>query len=151
MRAVCIGAISALAAAATATSTNTTCATGLYILGARGSGENVTYSGYPDYMGSTGPIGIMVASKVNGSVLAGVHYPATNPVPDNINLTDPKAVANINLTGYYNSDSVGASAIIDEINQYHSACPTSKIALIGYSQVGGNRISGSFGFDEQGN
>ncbi|KAH8693973.1 cutinase-domain-containing protein [Talaromyces proteolyticus] len=137
MRGVYITAIGGLAAAVTAANSNITCATGLYILCARGSGELTTYPGHPELPPNTGGFGeiaLAIAKQVNGSIVAGVDYPATNPVPDNFNLTDPSAIQNLNLTGYYQSENTGVSSILQNINQYHSSCPDSKIALIGYSQ-----------------
>jgi hypothetical protein len=119
--------IGILAATATAANSNTTCATGLYILCARGSGEAaVSPEGiYPDNTGSPGVLALEVTKQINGSVIAGVIYPATDPI----------ATGNLNLTAYYPSEDAGAKAILEEVNQYHSSCPDSKIALIGYSQV----------------
>jgi acetylxylan esterase len=133
-------AIGVLAVTATAASSNTTCATGLYILCARGSGEPAVAPNLTDYTGSPGLVANAVAKQINGSVIAGVVYPATNPVPDNLNLTNPGALKSLNLTSYYLSENLGASAILEEVNQYHSSCPDSKIALIGYSQVCPSRI-----------
>lgn len=123
MRGLLTTTISILAATATAAGANVTCATGLYILCARGSGET-----QPVNTGSPGLIAQEVAKQVKGSVIAGVIYPATDP-------TDPTAPGGVNLTVYYPSENAGAKAILEEVNQYHSSCPDSKIALIGYSQV----------------
>jgi hypothetical protein len=130
--------IGVLAATATAASSNTTCATGLYILCARGSGEppvappkaNLTLN-----TGSPGILANLISNEISGSVIAGVAYNATNPFPDTFNFSDPTAIQNLNLSSYYTSENSGASAILDEVNQYHSSCPDSKIALLGYSQV----------------
>jgi acetylxylan esterase len=135
--------ISVLAATATAASSNTTCATGLYILCARGSGEPDVAPPKANLTLNTGSPGILanaIANKISGSVIAGVAYPATNPFPANLNLSDPTALQDLNLTSYYLSENAGASAILEEVNQYHSSCPDSKIALLGYSQVCPTRI-----------
>jgi acetylxylan esterase len=133
--------IGVLAATAAAADSNTTCATGLYILCARGSGETslAIPNGPPADTGSPGILALQIAAQINGSVIAGVSYPATDPVSPNIsvsstgivNLTAPGSV---NLTGYYPSEDQGVQNLLDEVNQYHAACPDSKIALIGYSQ-----------------
>ena len=128
----------AVAAGAVSGSSNITCATGPYILAARGSGEPHTS---PDpqhpYVLDTGMSGFIAAAvqkQIKGTVIAGVTYPAYDPTG-----STPKSVAQIvsslNLTEYYPSEKEGAQAFEDEINQYHAACPDSKIVIIGYSQV----------------
>jgi acetylxylan esterase len=130
-----------LAALATA---DITCAPGLYILIARGSGEPAAGTPVPKqgitlppFTGSIGVVGELVASQLNGTVVAGVNYPAINPLPstDNETTINPSDFKSLNLTDYYSSVNNGTSSIIDEVNQYHKACPDGKIALIGYSQV----------------
>lgn len=118
-----------LAATATAAKySNATCATGLYILCARGSGEPAVSvkMEYPDNTGSPGALALEVAKQVQGSVIAGVIYPAKDPI---------SAAGDVDLTVYYPSENAGTKAILEQINEYHSSCPSSKIALIGYSQV----------------
>lgn len=107
---------------------NATCATGLYILCARGSGEPaISAKGqYPDNTGSPGTLALEVAKQVQGSVIAGVIYPATDPIA---------ATGDVDLSVYYPSEDAGAQAILEQMGEYHSSCPSSKIALIGYSQV----------------
>ncbi|KAM0257680.1 hypothetical protein ACHAQJ_004245 [Trichoderma viride] len=120
-------AVTAVALAATATAATTTCAKGLYILCARGSGEPAIAPNpgtYPDNTGSPGFLALQVAKQVQGTIIAGVIYPAT----------DPLANGTLDLAAYYSSENAGAKAILEEVNQYYSACPNSKIALIGYSQ-----------------
>ncbi|KIW52425.1 hypothetical protein PV05_08061 [Exophiala xenobiotica] len=127
MRGVLATTIGALAVTATAAGSNTTCAGSLYILCARGSGELAVApkaGTYPDNTGSPGILALQVASRIEGTVIAGVIYPAT----------DPTATGALNITAYELSENAGAKAIVEEVNQYHSACPDSKIALIGYSQ-----------------
>jgi hypothetical protein len=121
--------ICVLAATATAAKySNATCATGLYILCARGSGEPaISAKGqYPDNTGSPGTLALEVAKQVQGSVIAGVIYPARDPI---------SAAGDVDLNIYYPSENAGTKAILEQINEYHSSCPSSKIALIGYSQV----------------
>lgn len=118
-----------LAATATAAKySNATCATGLYILCARGSGESaISAKGqYPDNTGSPGALALEIAKQVQGSVIAGVIYPAKDPI---------SAAGDVDLNVYYPSENAGTKAILEQINEYHSSCPSSKIALIGYSQV----------------
>ncbi|QKX59476.1 uncharacterized protein TRUGW13939_06610 [Talaromyces rugulosus] len=141
MRGLFTATIGMLAALATA---DTTCAPGLYILIARGSGEPAAGTPVPKqgitlppFTGSIGAVGELVASQLNGTVVAGVDYPATNPLPstdDNETTIDPSDFKSLNLTDYHSSVNNGTSSIIDEVNQYHKACPDGKIALIGYSQ-----------------
>jgi hypothetical protein len=126
MRTVLVATAAALAA--TATAATSSCAKGLYILCARGSGEPAIAPNpgtYPDNTGSPGFLALQIAKQIQGTVIAGVIYPATNPV----------ATGTLDLAAYYSSENAGAKAILEEVNQYHSACPNSKIALIGYSQV----------------
>jgi hypothetical protein len=92
----------------------------------------------PPSTGSIGLVAALVQNKLNGTVLAGVDYPATDPLPQvNSNTTtiDPSDFKTLNLTGYHLSVNNGTSSVIDEVNQYHEACPDGKIALLGYSQV----------------
>lgn len=127
MRAVLAATVGIGALASTATAA-ITCAKDLYILCARGSGEPAVAPNpgtYPDNTGSPGFLALQVAKQIPGTVIAGVIYPATNPV----------ATGTLDLDAYYSSENAGAKAIVEELNQYHSACPDSKIALIGYSQV----------------
>ena len=128
--------IAAVLAAVTGTAiagSNITCAKGLYMLAVRGSGEphlnpnpNPKYK-WPLDTGTAGIIALAVQQKVQGSVIAGVDYPAADPINE---LTDA-----VNLTVYYPSENQGAKTFMDDVDQYHSACPDSKIALLGYSQV----------------
>lgn len=142
MRGLFTATIGILAALATA---DTTCAPGLYILVARGSGESPASTPVPslgitlpEFTGSAGVIAELVAKQLNGTVVAGVDYPATDPLPaitDNATTIDPSIFTTLNLTDYHLSVNNGMRSIIDEVNQYHTACPDGKIALIGYSQV----------------
>lgn len=140
MRGLLATAIGALAATATAASSNITCATGLYMLCARGSGEanqtafeNITnYSGTPGYMAGK------IALQIPGSVISGVVYPATDPLTlamESQATIDPTELKTLNLTGYYHSENNGTTTLMQDVIQYHAACPDTKIALLGYSQV----------------
>ncbi|KAL7791477.1 cutinase domain-containing protein [Trichoderma ceciliae] len=121
-----LGVLSSAVVAITPVS-NTTCARSLYILCARGSGEPAIApkaGTYPDNTGSPGYLALQVAKQVQGTVIAGVIYPAL----------DSTAMGAPSLTVYTSSENAGAKAIVEEVKQYHAACPNSKIALIGYSQ-----------------
>ena len=109
-----------------------TCATGLYILCARGSGEPAfSPTGiYPNNTGSPGYLALQVAKQIDGSVIDGVVYPATDPLAD----------GTLDLPAYVASEDAGAEAILEQVNQYHLSCPDSKIALMGYSQVCATRV-----------
>lgn len=113
--------------AAAASNASTACAPGgLYILCARGSGEPAISkdpSWYPDNTGASGYLASQIVLKLPRAIIDGVIYPATNPTSET------------NLTSYYASENAGAKAIVAKINEYSSACPGDKIALIGYSQV----------------
>ncbi|KAH8889472.1 cutinase-domain-containing protein [Thozetella sp. PMI_491] len=113
-----------LAATVAAGDSEITCASGLYMLCARGSGEPVfsPTGAFPNNTGSPGYLAVQVAKQVQGSIIAGVLYPATDPTNS------------ANLTAYQESENAGAQAILDEVKLYQSSCPDSKIALIGYSQ-----------------
>ncbi|OAA64723.1 Axe2 [Niveomyces insectorum RCEF 264] len=116
-----------VAAAAAATS-NESCATGLYILCGRGSGEAAISKNpavEPDNTGSAGVLATKIATQIPGSVVAGIIYPAVDPMTE---------TGDLNLTAYYASENAGAKAAIDQVTAYHAACPETKIALIGYSQ-----------------
>ena len=127
----------AIATGTISASSNITCATGPYILVTRGSGEPSFSpdSKYP-YVKDTGEAGFIAAAvkeQIKGTVIAGVAYPAFDPIGDVNNTT--QILAALNLTGYYPSEKQGAQAFEDDINQYHAACPDSKIVIIGFSQV----------------
>lgn len=87
-----------------------TCAKGLYMVVARGSEE-------APGTGVTGNLTSQIAAKVPGSQVAAVDYPAT-------------------LNDYESSEGKGVQAMQKLLNAYGQACPDSKIAILGYSQVG---------------
>lgn len=127
----------ALATSTVSASSNVTCATGPYILVARGSGEPSTSPNpkypYQLYTGQAGYIAAAVQKQIKGTIVAGVDYQAFDPIGDVNDIT--QILATLNLTGYYPSEKQGAKAFQDDINQYHAACPDSKIVIIGFSQV----------------
>lgn len=136
--------VGALAATVTAASSDVTCATGLYIITVRGSGEPVNGSaeGFPDiplYSGSPGYLAFQgITPQIPGSVIVGLPYQAVDPLNATLEaqpvITQAELHA-LNLTDYFTSENNGTKALIDQVNEYHEACPDSKIAILGYSQV----------------
>ncbi|KOS21794.1 Acetylxylan esterase 2 [Escovopsis weberi] len=112
-----------LAAAADSSSAATpSCADGLYMVVARGSLE-------PPGPGSAGVVTAQVQKKIPGSVVASVDYPAT-------------------LDDYENSETDGVTAIHGLLDAYGKACPSSLMAIIGYSQgaqIGMDAVCGGIG------
>lgn len=105
-------------AVATATK-NTNCTEGLYMIVARGSDEPAAASKsglFPANSGSPGYLAQLIAAQIKGSKIMGVEYPAT-------------------LNNYIPSENEGANVMLQLANDYHSSCPGSKMALLGYSQV----------------
>jgi hypothetical protein len=91
-------------------SANTTvCATGVHMIIARASTE-------APGPGIIGAVATTVQQSVPGSDSEAVDYPAT-------------------LTDYVASEASGVAAMQKLIESYATRCPTSKIALLGYSQV----------------
>jgi acetylxylan esterase len=86
------------------------CASGLYMIAARGTGEDAG-------PGSIGDVADNVADRVKGSEVVGLDYPAS--------LTDPI---------YFESVEEGGEAMKKAVEDYHSACPDGKVAIFGYSQ-----------------
>ncbi|KAM0290654.1 hypothetical protein ACHAO9_005018 [Fusarium lateritium] len=95
------------------------CADGLYMIAARGTGEDKG-------AGVIGRIAQNVAKRVKGSVVEPLDYPASWQDPD-----------------YEESEAAGVKAMTAAVNEYHSSCPDGKIAVFGYSQ-GGQVASDSF-------
>lgn len=95
--------------ASTAAAATPSCAKGLYMVVARGSEE-------PAGTGVTGNLTSQIAAKVPNSQVVAVDYPAT-------------------LTDYETSEGDGVKAMQLLLNNYGQACPGSKIAILGYSQV----------------
>lgn len=99
------------AARAADNSTNQTiCATGLYTIVARGSGE-------PQGTGLMGVLADNVTERIPGSRDTALVYPAT--------FTDPI---------YNDSVDLGVKSLQTVVNAYIDACPGGKIAIMGYSQ-----------------
>lgn len=95
--------------AASTTSSSITCASGLHLIVARGSGE-------PKGMGM-GVVAGNVTEAVPRSTVAAVDYPAT-------------------FDAYVASEHSGVVAMTAMITAHLAACPGSKIPLLGYSQGG---------------
>ncbi|KAH9211448.1 cutinase [Leptodontidium sp. 2 PMI_412] len=91
--------------------TNTTaCATGVHIIVARASTEKPGE-------GIIGAVATQVQQAVPGSDSEAVDYPAT-------------------LANYTTSEGLGVSGMTKLIESYAARCPSSKVALMGYSQKG---------------
>ncbi|KAI8717315.1 hypothetical protein NCS52_00806800 [Fusarium sp. LHS14.1] len=101
-----------VAAALAQKSKNVQCADGLYLVVARGTGEEKG-------AGITGEVAEDVADRVNGSIVEPLDYPAT--------FLDP---------AYDESEADGVEALTELLTNYHSSCPDGKIAVFGYSQGG---------------
>lgn len=95
--------------ASNSSAANTTCATGVHMIVARASTEKPGE-------GIIGAVATQVQQQVPGSDSEAVDYPAT-------------------LTNYTFSESAGVAAMNQLIKSYVARCPSSKIALLGYSQV----------------
>ncbi|KAL6868778.1 hypothetical protein ACO1O0_000096 [Amphichorda felina] len=98
------------AAAAGPASAATECVSGLHMIVARGTGE-------PEGTGSTGYLAKQVASRIKGSDIEGLDYPAT--------MTDPD---------YITSVGEGSDEMRETVREYVKACPDTKVAVMGYSQ-----------------
>jgi len=87
------------------------CTDGLKMFVSRGTGEE-------QGAGVIGNITDLIASQIDGSDVQGIAYPATFENPD-----------------YFLSVSNGTQLLKQAIIEYSQACPFSKMALFGYSQV----------------
>lgn len=96
--------------AAVATAQNITCTTGdaVHMIVARASLE-------PPGTGVIGNISRNIQQQFPGSTVEAVQYPAT-------------------LTNYVLSEAAGVTAMAMLVNSYASACPNSRMVLMGYSQ-----------------
>lgn len=98
---------------------NSNCTGGLYMIVARGTDEPAAASKdglYPVNTGSPGYLAQLIAAQIKDSMIMGVEYPAT-------------------LNDYVQSENDGATTMLQLAKDYHSSCPDSKMALLGYSQV----------------
>lgn len=87
------------------------CAPGLKMFVSRGTGEDIG-------VGATGVLVDVIAQQINGSDIEAIDYPAS--------LDDPL---------YFQSVSNGTTLVKEAITNYAAACPESKMAVFGYSQV----------------
>lgn len=98
---------------------NSNCTDGLYMIVARGTDEPAAASKdglYPVNTGSPGYLAQLIEAQIKDSLIMGVEYPAT-------------------LNDYVQSENDGATTMLQLAKEYHSSCPDSKMALLGYSQV----------------
>ncbi|KAF7546984.1 hypothetical protein G7Z17_g8041 [Cylindrodendrum hubeiense] len=102
-----------------AKSSSITCADGLYMVVARGTGEK-------DGSGVTGSLAEDIADRIENSIVEPLDYPAA--------FSDPN---------YMRSERDGVETMQNLITSYHKACPDGKIAVFGYSQ-GGQVASDAF-------
>lgn len=105
----------AAAAAGTVRADNIECVDGLYMLVARGTGEDAG-------PGETGKVANRIKDQIDNSTVKGLDYPASfnGEVGDN---------------NYFDSVEKGYEAMKVAIQQYYDACPDHKMAIFGYSQV----------------
>lgn len=87
------------------------CAEGLKMFVSRGTGE-------PMGLGTTESLVDVIAEQINGSDIEAIEYPAS--------WDDPL---------YFYSVANGTTLVKQAINNYAMACPGSKMAVFGYSQV----------------
>jgi acetylxylan esterase len=114
MRSFTSVALLAAAAAGTVRADNIECADGLYMLIARGTGEDPG-------PGETGKVANRIKDQIENSTVKGLDYPASfnGEVGDN---------------NYFESVEKGYEAMKVAIQQYYDACPDHKMAIFGYSQ-----------------
>ncbi|KAK9444280.1 Cutinase [Metarhizium brunneum] len=103
------------------------CASGLYIISVRGTGEE-------QGIGVAGTLlGKKVAEQVKGSKIVGLQYPATLASPPY-----PSSVGN------------GTKNLTELLEDYHKSCPDGKVAILGYSQGAQVSLDTLCGTDEAG-
>ncbi|KAL0935959.1 Acetylxylan esterase 1 [Colletotrichum truncatum] len=113
-------AVAGIIASAAAQNSTNTCATGVHLIVARGSGE-------APGSGRIGSVADGVVAAVPGSQIAPINYIAT-------------------LSNYSTSVVDGTTAMKLALTEYNLRCPQSKVALLGYSQgahVAGDILCGS--------
>lgn len=91
------------------------CAEGLKMFVSRGTGE-------PMGLGATEVLVDVIAEQINGSDIEAINYPATEDDPV-----------------YFVSVANGTTLVKQAITNYATACPGSKMAVFGYSQVRDSR------------
>jgi acetylxylan esterase len=114
-------ALAGLLAASLASAQNSTvkCASGLKMFVSRGTGEEMG-------PGVTEALVDVIAKQINGSDYEAILYPASFDNPS-----------------YFVSVANGTNLVRNAILDYTEACPNSKIALFGYSQVFASVVTGS--------
>lgn len=89
---------------------------GVHIFGAR---ETTASPGY----GSAGTVVNSVLSAYSGSTAEAINYPACG------------GQSSCGGVSYSSSVSQGISAVANAVNSFNSQCPSTKLVLVGYSQV----------------
>ena len=110
---------------------SSSCASGVHMIIARGSGE-------PAGEGVESSVVSAVQKSISGSDGLGIDYPAS-------------------LSDYQSSESAGVTAMTQDLQSYTQQCPDTKIALLGFSQgaqvvgdvLGGGALSNSAPIDKQ--
>lgn len=114
--ALAAAAVSVGSARAQDDSSNSTveCVDGLYMLIARGTGEDAG-------PGESGKVARRIAEQIDNSTVVGLDYPASfnGEVGDN---------------NYFDSVEKGYNAMKKAIEDYYDACPDNQMAIFGYSQ-----------------
>ncbi|KDN65595.1 putative cutinase [Colletotrichum sublineola] len=113
---------------ASASAQTATCATGVYVIAARGSNE-------PAGVGRIGTVARGVVAAIPGSQIEALDYPAA-------------------FDNYSSSVAAGTEAMKTALTQYNSRCPDSKVTLLGYSQgaqVVGDALCGNTEDDKSDN
>jgi hypothetical protein len=119
--AAAVASLLAGASAASAGNFTTKCPDGLQMIIARGTGEDAG-------PGVTGAIGLQIAKLIEGSAVHAIDYPASFDQPS-----------------YFISVSNGTAAVRETLKTYTKACPDTKLALFGYSQVRNGILEGQSG------
>lgn len=113
MRSVSSVALLAAAAAGTARA-DVECVDGLYMLVARGTGEDAG-------PGETGKVARRIAEQIDNSTIVGLDYPASFN-------------GEVGDSNYFDSVEKGYNAMKDAIQEYYDTCPNNTMAVFGYSQ-----------------
>lgn len=108
------------------TKTGNKCAS-LVVVGARGSGEGQSAGSIPGFGSRLSPGVSNMASRIkrSGTIrYLAVKYPAIKITPTNA----------LNRKKYFASVGAGAKDAMSKVNSLASACPSTRFALVGYSQ-----------------
>ena len=90
---------------------------GVHIFGAR---ETTACPGY----GSAGTVVNLILNAYPGSTAEAISYPACG------------GQSSCGSVSYANSVAQGATAVYNAVSAYAATCPSTKLVLVGYSQVG---------------